>query len=168
VQLNDDDFKAIGVIITHMFVSFQMFPVRLSEALFQYCLFGNILDECLVSSLLNLLSTNDRDFLLRCLENPPLIFERDKVVEILNDFNIVSLPTKDNLRTLIINAARLTIINRPLFVTTNIKIGLGQFWDEVTHGEIRSIYELSVPTAERLLNALSCTAENETKSKIAR
>ena len=168
VQFSDDDFKAIGRIITHMFISFQIFPVRLSEALFQYCLFGAVSDECLVSSFLNLLSTHDRDVLQRCIENPPLNFKRDEVLDILNDFNIVSLPTKDNLRALIINAARLTIINKPLFFTKNIKIGLGQFWDEVTPGEIRSVYELSVPNTEKLLNALSFNAANETESKIAR
>ena len=37
VQLSDNDFIANGMIITHMFVSFQIFAVRLSEALFQYC-----------------------------------------------------------------------------------------------------------------------------------
>ena len=168
VQLSDDDIKAIGMIITHMFVCFQMFPVRLSEALLQYCLFGAVSDECLISFFLNLLSTHERDVLQGCIENPSLSFNRDKVMDILNEFNIVSLPTKDNLRALIINAARLTIINRPLFFTTNIKIGLGQFWDEVTSGEIRSVYELSVPTTERLLNALSFNAANETESKIAR
>ena len=89
-------------------------------------------------------------------------------MDILNDFNIVSLPSKDNLLSLIINAARLTIISKPLFLITNIKEGLGQFWDEVTPGEIRSIYELSVPTAERLLSALSFNVANETESKIAK
>ena len=115
-----------------------------------------------------MLSTHDRDVLQRCIENPSLNFKTDEVLDILNDFNIVCLPTKDNLRALIINAARLTIINKPLFFTTNIKIGLGQFWDEVTPGEIRSVYELSVPNTEKLLNALSFNAANETESKIAR
>ena len=86
----------------------------------------------------------------------------------MNDFNIVSPPSKDKLLSLIVNAARLTIISKPLFLITNIKEGLGQFWDEVTPGEIRSIYELSVPTAERLLSALSFNVANETESKIAR
>jgi hypothetical protein len=168
VQFSADDFKAIGKIITHMFVSYQIFPVRLSEALFQYCLFGAVTDECIVSSFLNLLSTHDRGVIQKCIENPSLNFNRDEVMDILNDFNIVSLPSKDNLLSLIINAAQLTIISKPLFLITNIKEGLGQFWDEVTPGEIRSIYELSVPTAERLLSALSFNVANETESKIAR
>ena len=73
-------------------------------------------------------------FLKRALD-----FKRDEVMDILNDFNIVSLPTKDN-SALIINAAWLTLVNNPLFFPTNIRIGLGEFWDEVTPDEVRSLY----------------------------
>ena len=55
-----------------------------------------------------------------------------------------------------------------MFLITNIKFGLGQFWDEVTPGEIRNVYELSAPTSERLSDAILFEAANKTESKIAR
>ena len=114
VQLNKEDYKAIGKIITHMFLSSQTFQVRLSEALVHYCLLGVVSDDCLLSSFLNLLSTNDRNALLTSLEDQPPNLKREQLIDVLADYNITTLPTKENLKSIILNAARLTLISKPL------------------------------------------------------
>lgn len=168
MQLNEEDYKAIGKIITHMFLSCQIFPVRLSEALVQYCLFGVVSDDCLISSFLNLLSTNDRYVLQTNLEDQSSNLNIEQLIDVFADYNITTLPTKENLMSIILDAARLTLVSKPLFFITNLKKGMGCFWDTVTAAEIRSLYELSIPTPERVLNALSFKESSETDVKIGR
>ena len=130
---------------------FQIFPVRLSEAFIQYCLMGMVSEDCVFSSFLNLMSTKDRNILQSCLEDQTIDFNGEQVMDVLADYNITTLPTKENLRSITLNAALLTLLSKPLLFVTNLKEGMGRFWNTVTAEEIHSLYELHTSTSERVL-----------------
>ena len=168
LQLNEQDYEAIGKIITHTFVSCQLFPVRLGEALIHYCLFNMVSNECLLTSFLNMLPPNDRNLLQTSLDEKSTHFDREQILDALADFNVTTLPTRENLSSIVLNAARLSLINKPLFFITNLRKGMGQFWDTVTVQEIQSLYKSCVPSAERVIAVLHIKESCDVERKIGR
>ena len=65
LSLTTDDYVNLGKILTHQFVQFGTFPVRINQASIQQAIFGHVSDECLVSSFLRHLPLRER----KCLSN---------------------------------------------------------------------------------------------------
>ena len=91
LQLNEQDYEAVGKIITHTFVSCQLFPVRLCEALIHYCLFNMVWDKCLLTSFLNMLPPDDCNLLGISLDKQSTHFDAEQILDVLADFNVTTL-----------------------------------------------------------------------------
>ena len=76
-----------------------------------------------------MLPPNDRNLLQISLDEKSTHFDREQILDTLADFNVTTL---ENLSSIVLNAARLSLINKRLFFITNLKKEMGQFWDTVT------------------------------------
>ena len=62
--------------------------------------------------------------------------------DIFSDCGITNLPSPSNIHVMILDAGKKVFIQKPFFVSKNIKIGFGEFWKVVTLTEIDSIWNL--------------------------
>lgn len=166
-SLDIEDYTAIGRIITHQFVQCGTFPIRLSQASVQEMLFGTVDDKVKIHSFLLTLSPQEREVLKNALENTGP-FPTSDLIELLQDFNIRQVPCQENLEHLILGIATSEFVTKPYFYLKKLREGMGPFWEGITETEIQSIYELSTPTASRVVNCLYMIALNPEEDKLYR
>lgn len=106
------DYVSIGRIITHQFVQCAAFPVRISRASITQALLGDVSPEMLIASFLKLLPPREREILEKGLSNSAA-FSQDEIMEILEDYNINTLPTPTNLTSLITQIGRNELAKKP-------------------------------------------------------
>jgi hypothetical protein len=137
-----EDYVSIGRIITHQFVQCGAFPVRISQASVTQALVGDVSPDMLISSFLKLLPPREREIVEKGLSDSAA-FSQDEIMEILEDYNINTLPTTANLASLITQIGRNELAQKPYLYLLRIRRGMGLMWDGVSEEEIASIYNLS-------------------------
>ena len=120
LSLTTDDYVNLGKILTHQFVQFGTFPVRINQASIQQAIFGHVSDECLVSSFLRLLPLWERKCLSNALfrEGP---FPGEDVLEVLEDYNIRDMPSRNNIHTIVLQVAQNELVTKPYMCLLNIR-----------------------------------------------
>lgn len=168
ISLSEEDFVSMGKIITHQFIQFGTFPIRINQTSIQHLLFGKADDSCKIASFLRLFPANERDYLSRALSGH-LPFPTDEVVDILEDFKgIRQMPSPSNIRDILLQVATNELINKCYLPLMNMQKGLGAIWQDVSKQEIESLYAVSKPTPERVLDILSCTPSNAKEEQVFR
>lgn len=84
--LTEQDYEALGRMISHQFVLTGTFPIQLAEAQIMHLLFGEVSDECLIKSFLNLLPERECQILCQAQEKDGP-FPNDALVDILREYN---------------------------------------------------------------------------------
>ena len=156
ITLSTDDYVTMGKILTHQFIQFGTFPVRLNQASMHQAIFGHVSNECLISSFLHLLPPRERECLSNALAGKGP-FLADEVLEVLEDYAIRQMPSQDNIHTIILQVAKNELIVKPYMCLVNIRKGMASFWDDVTTEEVKALYQLSQPTPQRIISSLVCT-----------
>lgn len=160
---SQEDYVAIGMIITHQFVQTGTFPVRLAEASIQQLLFNKVSDSCLINSFLRMLQPKESECLGHALAGGT--FDIDKVMGILQDYNPRALPTTANMKSLVLSAAGDEFTRKPFFSLTKLKEGMGCFWNEVSSEEISSLYNYCKPTASKVIALLKLDEPSDPKEE---
>ena len=166
-DLSREDYVSIGRILTHQFILCGVFPVKLSQASMQHAVLGTATDQCIVESFLALLPPNEKDCLSRALDcvGP---FPREEIIDLLDDYNLRQLPTADNIRSILIFVGTAEFVTKPFMCLTSLRQGMGDLWSNVSKEEIASLYEMSRPTAARIMANLALTPENAKEAQIFR
>lgn len=167
LSLTTDDYVSLGKILTHQFVQFGIFPVRINQASIQQAIFGHASDECLVSSFLRLLPLRERKCLSNALfgEGP---FPVVDVLEVLEDYNIRDMPSRNNIQTIVLQVAHNELVTKPYMCLLNIRKGMASFWDNVSEEEIQSMYDSCQPTARRIISSLKCSPSDTKEAQVLR
>ena len=167
LTLTADDYINLGRILTHQFVQFGAFPVRINQASIQQAIFGHVPDECILSSFLRLLPSREKESLSNAMrgEQP---FPVEEVLEVLEDYNIREMPSSNNIRTILLQVAKNELVTKPYMHLLNIRKGMGSFWDDVTKEEVKSLYDISEPTAKRIISCLKCTPKDSKETQTLR
>jgi len=160
-MFSEEDYVAIGKIITHQFVQTGTSPVRIAKASIQQMLFGNVSESCLVNSFLRMLQPKESECLGRALAGQK--FDVDKIMGILQDYNPRALPTSDNIQSLVLSAATAEFTRKPFYCLTKIREGMGSFWNDVSSAEITSLYDFCKPTAAKVISSLKTRDAADTK-----
>lgn len=167
LTLTAEDYTNLGRILTHQFVQFGAFPVRINQASIQQAIFGHVPDECILSSFLRLLPSREK----KCLSNALLgkePFPVEEVLEVLEDYNIREMPSSKNIRTILLQVAKNELVTKPYMHLLNIRKGMGSFWDDVTKEEVNSLYNISQPTAQRIISCLQCSPKDSKETQTLR
>ena len=124
--LDDKELETIRQIITHAYVLFELFPIELSKTALKYFLFEDV-DECeLFNSFLNCLPEREEEIIrsfLRSSNN-----DVQAIVGILSEYRVYSIPTPENVTSLCVKAARMSLIKIPAYAMKCLLRGMGEFW----------------------------------------
>lgn len=102
------------------------FPVQVAEAQIIQMMFGQVSDNCVLSSFLQLLPKRERQILCKAQEKDGL-FPTDAILDILSEYNVTPLPTASSLPQIIKQVSRSEILHRLFFVLSKIEQGMGNF-----------------------------------------
>ena len=163
-RLDDDDLEIIGKIIHHAFVLYDIFPMQLSKAAFQYYLFDNVDKNDLVESFLGFITPTEREM----IENfgKDSVRHKQAVMDILSDYSIFENPTDDNLTRLLEMAANIALIRQPCYPMRIIVSGMGPFWKNLECAMIQSLYFCNMASAEDIISSLEVVESNNQDRKI--
>ena len=165
-SLTDEDYVAVGRIITHQFVLTGTFPVQVAEAQIIQTMFGQVSEDCLVSSFLQLLPDRERQILCKAQEKDGP-FPSDEIVDILSEYNVTSIPTASSLPQIIKQVSRSEMIHKPFFLLEKIRQGMGNFWTDITKGEMEEIYRQTTPNAGNVTGSLDCVISDRKEEQVA-
>ena len=166
-SLDQEDYVSIGRIITHQFVLCGIFPIRVSQASMQHAILGNASDECKIDSFLRILPQRERNLLTKALAGDGA-FPTEEIIDLLDDYNTRQLPTVDNVKSLLLHISTSEFVTKPFLCLASIRLGMGQLWDNVTKEEVEALYEMSRPTAARIIATLVLNPENPKEAQINR
>ncbi len=164
-SLSDEDYLALGRIITHQFVLTGTFPVQVAEAQIIQTLFGKVSEECLVSSFLQLLPERERQILIRTNTDGP--FPTDAIVDILSEYNATSYPTASSLPGIIKQVSKSEMIHKPFYLLGKIGQGMGDFWRDITKDEIEETYRRTTPNTTNVIASLDCVVADKKEERVA-
>ena len=165
-SLTDEDYLALGRIITHQFVLTGTFPVQVAEAQIIQALYGQVSEECLVSSFLQLLPERERQILVKAQEKDAP-FPTDTIIDILSEYNVTSLPTAGSLLQILKQVSSSEMIHKPFFLLGKIAQGMGDFWMEVKKDEIEGIYRQTSPNSTNVTSNLDCVTLDKKEEQVA-
>lgn len=165
--LAQGDFVAIGRLLTHQFIQTGTFPLQISEAIIQQAVVGKVADECLIQSFLKLLHEKEREILQQAmLGKKP--FPTEDVVEILSDYGVTTMPSDSSIEKILLQVAETELISKPFLYISNLRKGMGPFWDDVTEKEIHALYSACAPTTLNVLQSLEISVADQQESRVSR
>ncbi|CAH3159196.1 unnamed protein product, partial [Porites lobata] len=143
--MSQDDFVAVGRILTHQFIKTGTLPLQIVEAIIQQAVTGRVSEECSVQSLLMLLHEKQREILQQALLGVKP-FPTEDVIDILADYGITAIPCTSNMKQLILQVSETELISKPFMCITKLREGMGSFWDGVNAEEMHAVYSICTPT----------------------
>ena len=112
-NLSEEDFTALGRLITHMFIQCGTFPVKLVKASMYQALFGAVSDEIVLDSFLRLLPLAETQILSDVLNGKKaLSLVLDEVLDILDEYQERTRPTSTNLKATLVKDRESRIRNK--------------------------------------------------------
>ena len=165
--LSQDDFIAIGRLLTHQFIQTGTIPLQISEAILQQAVVGKVSEECLIRSFLKLLHEKEREILQQAmLGKKP--FPTEDVIEILSDYGVTTVPSASNIEKILLQVSQTELISKPFLYITKLREGMGPFWDDVTDKEIHALYSVCAPTPLNVLQSLELNVQDQQESRVSR
>ena len=165
--MSQDDFVAVGLILTHQFIETGTLPLQIAEAIIQQAVTGWVSEECLVQSLLMLLHEKEREILQQALLGVKP-FPTEDVIDILADYGITAIPCTSNMKQLILQVSETELISKPFMCITKLREGMGSFWDGVNAEEMHAVYSICTPTHSNILKNIEVTPADQQEDKVSR
>ena len=111
------EWKAICCVLVYGFQFAGYVPISLSPVFLASCFYGeeSITKEDLLTSFSYYVTADDREVLTKCLSGE-LHCQDDDLLELLSSFKCFKLPTKDNIKVLLVELAHQEIIQKPRYV----------------------------------------------------
>lgn len=170
---DDTMFTTIGKIISHCYILTEMFPVFISNASMQSVLVkGPIKDELLISSFFGYVETFEKEAIQSIMNVGDAEPDEDNLDTALNVFSRCqanSLPTKDNIHQMVVNAARSELICRPTHALQAICNGMitahPSLWACITEGNLTKLYDGLIPTPRRVWKQLLLPCETPSRQE---
>ena len=142
----EEELAILGTIITHAFVSHNIFPISLCKASIKKVLIGDIADTELLASFMNFIAPREVDIVHQYRNGN--IKHAQAIVDILSEYSIFTQLTPDNVMSLMEKAAKVALVHKPYFAMKTLLDGMGCFWNKVCSKMFESIYLCAIPNAE--------------------
>lgn len=165
--MSQDDFVAIGCILTDQFIQTGTLPLQISEAIIQQAVIGQVSEECLIQSFLTLLNEKERDILQQALLGVTP-FQTEEVRDILSNYGATTIPSPSNLRAILLQVSQTELISKLFMYITKLREEMGSFWDDVTADEIHAVYTICTPTHSNVLRNLAVTVADQQEDRVSR
>ena len=168
-KFQSDTWTAVGRIIVKVYEILGYFPVMLSKAFVISTMFGEkaVSDDILLHSFKQYLSKSEEQVV--CEEWDDDDKDDEDLLELLDRFGSRSLPTKENIKSLILEVAHKEIIQKPQYVA--------DCWHDIFRGSLTegklstlegvcSVYQSLEPTTKKVLDML-CALPDTNAERLA-
>jgi len=162
-SVDDEELRVIGKLNTHAFITYGVLLLQIYSSTMKYYLQDEIEDKEILSSFLNFLPSNETQLIKTFKE---IGGDTQPISDILSDYSIFSVPTKDSIDELTVKAGKVALIRNPCFAIQHLVNGMGTFWNKCSKSHIDSIYSITLPNAERIINCLDSTENSKQEGKI--
>ena len=173
IELNSKEAESLGSMITNSFINNNFFPVRLAKATFEYLVFGDVRNSTLIESFKLCLQSNERSILEKVLKSINVCdFDWQILWDALIDAGTASKPNLSNIMEIVLKTAKHVFYEKPCFLLTYVKKGLGEFWEDISKEAIDALWTMYTPTHSNVLEYLKVEVtspmEEKTEAYISR
>ena len=167
-SLSDTEAERLGEIITHAFVQYNVFPIRIAKATFKYLIAGEVNDDTLLDSFLLYIDKHERNVVKKLLDDIEQFDQIAKniVWDVLMDCGVNGIPTKKNFGELIIQAAKNVLIKKSFFILKQVQQGLGIFWKNTSSAEIDLIWNSYKPNHDNIMECFAFHSTSPIEEKL--
>ena len=151
-DLQQAEWQAMARVLIYG-LSFDYFPDRLCIAFLSSCLFGEevVTDNMLLSSFQSYVAKDEAEVLARCISDSDVDPSDDEdILEFLSSYKCYKLPTKDNIKQIIVELAHQEIIQKPRYVAD---CWSQVFKDNISYHTIKSQADLQQLSAKSAVSA---------------
>jgi len=161
---DEEELEVLGQIITHAFVLYNIFPIKVSRVALKNFLFGSSTDNEILYSFMQYLPQMEADFVYKFRKEMDINIQ--PIRDILSDFKIFASPTPENVFNLMIKAGRAALIKNTCYPMQSFVKGLGNFWSKVTPDQFDALYYCTIPTADGVIGNLIVLEQTNQEGKI--
>ncbi|XP_063767224.1 uncharacterized protein LOC134883048 [Eleginops maclovinus] len=125
----EEEWKSIGRILLKGFQDHGYFPCRLSPAFAVSLIFGEneVSDDVLFESLLLFVCQSDRKLITTALKEDLSEDDRDELIDLLDRMDVTALPTRNNLKGILLKVAHKQLIQKPRYASEKMSLIAGAF-----------------------------------------
>ena len=111
--------------------------------------------EVLLESFYKCLERNEATLFRRFIAQEEMSKAEINVVwDLLSDCTCTAIPSYKNINDLTLQAAKHVFIEKPYFILMNIKLGLGDFWENISTATIDALWNIHTPNVDNVLSYL--------------
>ena len=149
-EFGEGKSKIVGKILFHFYINYSLFPIQFCRSTMQYVMGIECKPSDFIRSFLDCILKRDSEILHDTLYN--MNFNREKIIEILSQYGIRSVPTRTNVADLVTKAAVSELLSKPLTELNVMKESFENYFDGLPRQSIEAIYEQYNPTQEKVLD----------------
>ena len=165
----EEEWKSIGRILLKGFQDHSYFPCRLSPAFAVSLIFGEneVSDDVLFESLLLFVNQSDRKLITTALKEDLSEDDRDELIDLLDRLDVTALPTRDNLKGLLLKVAHKQLIQKPRYACEKMSLIAGASMKEAFGNtqQVLLMYEDKKPTTKKLLKLLEASPSTQAENQ---
>lgn len=165
----EEEWKSIGRILLKGFQDHGYYSCRLAPVFTVALIFGEneVSDDMLFESLLLYISQSDRDLITTALKEDLVDEDRDELLDLLDRLDVTTLPTRDNLKGILLNVAHKQLIQKPRYAAEKMSLIAGHFLKEafVSPQDFLRMYEDKKPTTRKLLKLLDASPTTQAENQ---
>ena len=111
-KFGEGKFKIVGKNLFHFYRNYSLFPIQFCRSTMQYVMGIEWKPSDFIRSFLDYILKRDSEILHDTLYN--MNFNREKIIKILSQYGIRSVPTRTNVADLVTKAAVSELLSKPL------------------------------------------------------
>lgn len=165
----EEEWKSIGRILLKGFQDHGYFPCRLSPAFAVALIFGEneVSDDVLFESLLFYVSQSERNLIKAALKEGLSDEDQDELIDLLDRLDVTAIPTKENLKSILLKVAHKQLIQKPRYASKKISITAGSSLKKLFGSPqgVLQMYENKKPTTKKLLKLLSASPSTQAENQ---
>ncbi|CAL8351969.1 unnamed protein product, partial [Boreogadus saida] len=157
----EEEWKAVGRILSKGFMDQGYFPLRLAPAFTTALIFGEhaVSSDILFESLLLYLSHCERDLLATALKEDLDSDGQDELFDLLDRMGVKTVPSRDNLKAVLLQVAHKQLIQTPKYALDNMSAVAGKHLrtNLTTPEKIQCMSADKKPTCRKVLKLIDAT-----------
>ena len=165
-SIDDDELIIIGKVITHAFITCNIFPFEICKSSIKHCILGdhNNGSELLTSFMAFIMPKEAT--IIQCFRSGRLNDDQGAIIDILTEHSVFAMPNHANIDSLLEKAAKVALIKNPHFALQNLVEGMGNFWKKLDDNLFDALYSVIIPTSEKVIASLTCNETTNQDAKI--
>ena len=148
-KVDDDEFEIIGEIITHAYLHKPFFHSKYVLWHRNTICFYFVDEDEMFSSFFNFLPRNETELIKVFIRNEGYV---QPISDILTEYSIFTLSTKENIKGLCVRAGRAALIRNPCYAMQRLISGKGKFWKSCTKSILDAVLMSVIPDSEMFNN----------------